>query len=127
MLAAREQVKLEPATRKARGERLPRPRSRSATMAPPIRPLGEQGSTARTPPKSTGLALAARLTLGLGGMRVAAIDLGTVRVGVAISDELGLLAHPRPHLPGGSRPALLEALAELARTEGIERFLVGLP
>lgn len=60
-------------------------------------------------------------------MRVAAIDLGSVRVGVAISDELGLLAHPRPHLPGGSRPALLEALAELARAEGIERFLVGLP
>jgi putative Holliday junction resolvase len=60
-------------------------------------------------------------------MRVAAIDLGSVRVGVAISDELGLLAHPRPHLPGGSRPALLEALAELARVEGIERFLVGLP
>jgi putative Holliday junction resolvase len=60
-------------------------------------------------------------------MRVAAIDLGTVRVGLAVSDELGLLAHPRPHLPGGSRPALLEALAEFARAESIERFLVGLP
>ena len=60
-------------------------------------------------------------------MRVAAIDLGSVRVGVAISDELGLLAHPRPHLPGGSRAALLEALTELARAEGIEHFLVGLP
>jgi putative Holliday junction resolvase len=60
-------------------------------------------------------------------MRAAAIDLGTVRVGLAISDELGLLAHPRPHLPGGSRAALLDALAEFARTEGVERFLVGLP
>jgi len=60
-------------------------------------------------------------------MRVAAIDLGTVRVGLAICDELGLLAHPRPHLPGGSRPLLLDALAELVRTESIERFIVGLP
>jgi len=60
-------------------------------------------------------------------MRVAAIDLGTVRVGLAISDELGLLAHPRPHLPGGSRPALLTTLAALVKTESIERFLVGLP
>ena len=60
-------------------------------------------------------------------MRVAAIDLGSVRVGVAISDELGMLAHPRPHLPGGSRAALLEALAQFATAEGVERFLVGLP
>jgi putative holliday junction resolvase len=60
-------------------------------------------------------------------MRVAAIDLGSVRVGVAVSDELGMLAHPRPHLPGASRPALLEALAQFATAEGIERFLVGLP
>src|SRR5689334_1587668 len=96
-------------------------------MAPPVRVGSEQGSTARTAPNSTGLALEARLTLGLGGMRVAAIDLGSVRVGVAVSDELGMLAHPRPHLPGGSQPALLNALADLARTEGIERFLVGLP
>jgi putative Holliday junction resolvase len=60
-------------------------------------------------------------------MRAAAIDLGTVRVGLAISDELGLLAHPRPYLPGGSRAALLDALVEFAQAEGIDRFLVGLP
>jgi putative holliday junction resolvase len=60
-------------------------------------------------------------------MRVAAIDLGKVRVGIAVSDELGMLAHPRPFLPGSSRKALLEALAALSTQEGIERFLVGLP
>jgi putative holliday junction resolvase len=60
-------------------------------------------------------------------MRAIGIDLGSVRVGIAISDELGLMAHPRPHLPGSSWPALLEALAALARDESIDHFVVGLP
>lgn len=59
--------------------------------------------------------------------RVAAVDLGKVRVGLAVADDLGLLAHPRPHLDGRSRKALLSALVALRRDEGIERFLVGLP
>ena len=58
---------------------------------------------------------------------VAAIDLGDARVGVAVSDELGLLAHPRPALDGHSRKPLLRALADFARDEGVARFLVGLP
>lgn len=60
-------------------------------------------------------------------VRVAAIDLGKARVGIAISDELGLLAHPRPFLDGKSRKPLIAALVAMAREEGIERFLVGLP
>ncbi|MFO0757016.1 MAG: Holliday junction resolvase RuvX [Byssovorax sp.] len=59
--------------------------------------------------------------------RVAAIDLGKARVGVAVSDELGLLAHPRPHLDGKSRKVLLDALRDLAREDKITRFLVGYP
>src|SRR4051794_20308727 len=59
--------------------------------------------------------------------RVAAIDLGKARVGVAVSDELGLLAHTRPFLDGRSRRPLLAALGTLAREDGITRFLVGLP
>jgi putative Holliday junction resolvase len=60
-------------------------------------------------------------------MRIAAVDLGASRVGLAISDELGLLAHPRPYLSGKDRRALLAALAAFAREESVERFLVGLP
>jgi putative Holliday junction resolvase len=60
-------------------------------------------------------------------LRVAAIDLGRARVGVAVTDELGLMAHTRPFLDGKSRKALLRALAELTRDDRIERFLVGLP
>ena len=41
-------------------------------------------------------------------MRSAAIDLGKVRVGLAVSDELGLLAHARRHLDGHNPGQLVE-------------------
>ena len=60
-------------------------------------------------------------------MRAAAVDLGKVRVGLAVADELGVLAHPRPHLDGRDGRRVLEALAELAEREDIGVFVVGLP
>lgn len=60
-------------------------------------------------------------------MRTAALDLGKVRVGLAVADELGALAHPRPHLDGRNLSKLLESLSALVTQEGIVRFLVGLP
>jgi putative Holliday junction resolvase len=60
-------------------------------------------------------------------LRVAAIDLGKARAGVAVADELGMFAHPRPFLEAKSRKALLEALVLLSQKESIERFVVGLP
>src|SRR5262245_61799066 len=59
--------------------------------------------------------------------RTCALDLGGARVGVAIDDELGLMAHPRGVLDGKNRPALLEALKALADEHEIGRFVVGLP
>ncbi|MEZ4300832.1 MAG: Holliday junction resolvase RuvX [Polyangiaceae bacterium] len=59
--------------------------------------------------------------------RVCAVDLGKVRVGVAVSDELGAMAHPRPALDGQNRKALLAGLSALAEAEGITLFVVGLP
>jgi putative Holliday junction resolvase len=59
--------------------------------------------------------------------RVAAIDLGKSRAGVAVADELGLLAHARPFVDAHDRKRLLAALAELAKEEELTRFLVGLP
>ncbi len=58
---------------------------------------------------------------------VCALDLGAVRVGVAITDELGLMAHPRGVLAAKPRPALLAALKELVAEENIGRIIVGFP
>jgi putative Holliday junction resolvase len=60
-------------------------------------------------------------------VRATGIDVGKVRVGVAVADELGLMAHPRPHLDGRDPGRAVAALAALAVAESIELFVVGLP
>jgi putative holliday junction resolvase len=60
-------------------------------------------------------------------VRAIAIDVGKVRVGVAVADELGLVAHPRPFVDGRDPKRAVEALAALAEAERIDRFVVGLP
>ena len=57
--------------------------------------------------------------------RTMAVDLGTARTGLAVSDELGMLAQPWKTLPGGE--SALEAV--VAAWEEIKpvRILVGLP
>jgi putative Holliday junction resolvase len=59
--------------------------------------------------------------------RVCALDLGSARVGIAVDDELGLLAHPRGSLNAGDERALLVALRTLANEQDVARFVVGLP
>ena len=60
-------------------------------------------------------------------MRAAAVDLGKVRVGLAVADELGLMAHPRHYLDGRDQRRVVFELARLAEAEGITVFVVGLP
>lgn len=60
-------------------------------------------------------------------MRVAAVDFGKARIGLAVSDDLGLLAHPRPALPAANVRGAIRELVRIADEEGIERFLVGWP
>ena len=55
-----------------------------------------------------------------------ALDVGSRRTGVAVSDELGLFAHARPALRGGTR-ALLEAIPPLVAEEAVDEVVVGLP
>lgn len=57
--------------------------------------------------------------------RVMAVDLGAVRTGVAVSDELGMLAQPWKTLPGGD-PAL-EAVENAVAELKPSRVLIGLP
>jgi len=60
------------------------------------------------------------------GGRVLALDPGTRRVGVAVSDPLGITAQPHGVLDGAD-PKLLEEVARLAGDLGAERIVVGLP
>lgn len=57
-----------------------------------------------------------------------AVDLGDRRVGLALSDPMGMLASPAGHLErrAGKRPPLTALLAKAAEL-GAEGFVVGLP
>jgi len=58
-------------------------------------------------------------------MRVLAIDFGTVRIGTAISDELGLFASPHRVIPSTKEaPA---AIADLVRETGAGTVVIGMP
>lgn len=59
--------------------------------------------------------------------RLLALDPGQRRTGVAVSDELGMLAHPRPAIVHGSRAELLARVAELVAREEADEVVVGLP
>lgn len=60
-------------------------------------------------------------------MRVLAIDLGEKRVGLAISDPLGIAAQPLPVQPRHPEEALFGRLARLCGDEGVERVVLGFP
>ncbi|GIW13202.1 MAG: putative pre-16S rRNA nuclease [Tepidiforma sp.] len=59
--------------------------------------------------------------------RILALDPGEARIGVALSDELGLFAHPRPAIPARDRRRALRAIADLVTSEAVDEVLVGLP
>jgi putative Holliday junction resolvase len=58
--------------------------------------------------------------------RVLGIDLGEVRVGVAISDDLGLLAHPLETIDALRRDPY-DRVEELAREKQVDAIIVGVP
>ena len=59
--------------------------------------------------------------------RVLALDLGTVRVGVAVSDELRLTVRPLPALKRTNWKQLVRDVAELCRSFDVKRVVLGLP
>ena len=64
------------------------------------------------------------------GQRAMGIDLGEARVGVALSDSLGMLAHPCETIraePKRGVEAVIQRIAEIAARERIGVIVVGLP
>lgn len=60
-------------------------------------------------------------------MRVLAIDPGTVRIGLALSDPSGTIAQPLSVLRRRSEMEDLQALTELVRQHDVDQIVVGLP
>jgi putative pre-16S rRNA nuclease len=60
-------------------------------------------------------------------VKVLALDYGSARTGVAVSDPTGTLARPLEVVENASAPAGLQHLADLVEREGVERIVVGLP
>jgi len=57
--------------------------------------------------------------------RILGVDFGRARIGLAVSDELGLLAHPVKTIPV-SRDAAKQ-IDEIVREKNVERVVIGLP
>jgi putative Holliday junction resolvase len=60
-------------------------------------------------------------------MRILALDHGTKRIGVAISDELKMIAQPVEFIPAEPFSGFLARLKELLREKEVEMILVGMP
>ena len=60
-------------------------------------------------------------------MRTLAIDLGTRRVGLALSDDGGKFATPYDVLTVNSPSVATESILQLVKSEAVERLLVGVP
>jgi putative Holliday junction resolvase len=58
--------------------------------------------------------------------RILALDHGTVRIGVAVTDAAGISAHPQGFL-AAAEPSLMASITELVAELGVDRILVGLP
>jgi len=61
-------------------------------------------------------------------MKILGIDHGEARIGLALSDDLGMLAHPFETIDGRAKTAaILRQIAGLVTTKKIERVIIGLP
>src|SRR5882757_6529442 len=57
--------------------------------------------------------------------RILGLDFGRARIGVAISDELQMLAHPLETIPANEEPA--SRVAEIVREKQVDRVVAGIP
>ena len=60
-------------------------------------------------------------------MRILALDLGRRRIGLAISDELGITAQGIPTIQRKNNRTDLAALAQIVKDKGVDRILIGDP
>jgi putative Holliday junction resolvase len=64
---------------------------------------------------------------GIEHRRTLAMDLGKKRIGLALSDELGITAQGLPTLERRNKRADFAALVQLVRDKGVQQIVLGLP
>jgi putative Holliday junction resolvase len=60
-------------------------------------------------------------------MRMMALDHGTRRIGVAVSDEMKMIATPLEYIPAEPFEKVIERLQQLIREKEVELILIGMP
>ncbi|MBT5708038.1 Holliday junction resolvase RuvX [Verrucomicrobia bacterium] len=60
-------------------------------------------------------------------MRVLGLDHGTERIGVALSDDLGMIAQPLEFIPNHPTPGIWKRLKELLQDFPYELIVIGMP
>ena len=60
-------------------------------------------------------------------MRILGLDIGEKRIGVALSDPIGILASPLTQISRTGTRAAIEAILELVRQHEVECIVAGLP
>jgi putative Holliday junction resolvase len=59
--------------------------------------------------------------------RILALDHGTRRIGVAVSDELRIIAQPLEYIPAEPFADFVQRLKEILRDKDVELILIGMP
>ena len=60
-------------------------------------------------------------------MRILALDHGTKRIGVAVSDEMQMIATPLEYIPAEPFADFLARLKEIIREKEVELIIIGMP
>ena len=60
-------------------------------------------------------------------MRILGLDHGTERIGVALSDDLGMIAQPVEFIPNHPLSGIWERLREIAAATPFELIVIGMP
>ncbi|MBF0215462.1 MAG: Holliday junction resolvase RuvX [Candidatus Omnitrophica bacterium] len=60
-------------------------------------------------------------------MRILGLDMGTKRIGVALSDEMGMLAQGKGFIIRKGTGPTLKEIRDIVLTEGVIRIVIGLP
>jgi len=60
-------------------------------------------------------------------LRILGVDYGTVRTGIAVSDEMGMMAHGVKNIFGRTPEKVANGIADMAKEYGVKTIVIGFP